>query len=363
MKGVVIAGGHGTRLKPWTYASNKNVVPVANQPMICFAIRRLKEAGIRRIGVVLGPVSDESGLERHSDVTHALGSGSKLGVSIEYLYHPQPKGLASAVKAAKGFVAGEPFVALLADSLVDEALGPSIRRFDEGGLDSLLSVTPVRDPSRYGIAEVRGDEVVRLVEKPKRWRSNLAVKGTYVLGPRIFKAIEGTAPSKRGELEITDALQNLLQSGGKVGFRRIKGWSGDMGTPSGLLRANKHVLLHIPLQVKGSLSKLTRVEGKVGMGAGSSTIGNVRLIGPVIIGERCVIGPGCTLGPNVAVGDDTVIRRASIRDTIVMRRCEIDCDTSISSSVIGNDTALRLQFAHGVRHRLYLGDGVSMLEN
>lgn len=362
MKGVVIAGGHGTRLKPWTFSSNKNIVPVANQPMIHFAIRRLREAGIGEVGLVLGPVSDESGLERHTDVRAVLGDGSKLGVKIEYIYHRPPKGLASAVRAARDFVGGDPFVAVLADSLIDEKLEPSIRMYAEAGLDCLLSVTPVADPSRYGIAEVEGGRVVRLVEKPKRSKSNLAVKGTYVLGPAVFDAIDRTGLSARGELEITDALQKLLESGGRLGVRKIRGWSGDMGTPGGLLRANRHLLLQTNLEIEGRLSAETRVEGKVGVGKETVTVGKVRLKGPVIIGERCVIGPGCTLGPNVAVGDDTVVKRASIRDSIVMQRCEVDCDTTISSSVIGNDTALKLQFSRGAQHRLYLGDGVSMLQ-
>ena len=360
MKGLLIAGGYGTRLRPWTLASNKHLLPVANRPMILYALDRLREARINDIAVVLGPVADGITHEKDRALQRLLGDGSRYDARIHYIWQQAPKGLAYAVKAAQQFVGDAPFIALLADNFSEEKLQPFIEEFQTKNLDGLLAVKRVKKPSGYGVAEARGHRLKRLVEKPSRPKSNLVLTGTYILDPAIFDAIRKARPSRTGELELTDTLQVLIDRGRSVGVRGVSGWWGDMGTPEGLLEANKHVLMRLQPHRDGKLSRLTRVSGTVSVGARTTTEGNANLIGPSIIGKGCVIGPESIVGPYASIGDGSIVRGARVRNSIIMRGCRVEGSANVSDSVVGSDSTLSFDAPLSRRSRLMVGNSTSI---
>lgn len=237
MKGLLLAGGHGTRLRPLTNSGNKHMLPIANKPMLLYGLEHLRNAGIKDVGVVLGPIKE--------GVVEMLGDGSKFGVKVTYLYQPDPKGLAHAVLISADFIGDEDFVMYLGDNLLSQGVRGFVETFNQKNLDCLVGVCPVGDPSRYGVAEMKGRKIVRLVEKPRRPRSNLALIGVYMFNSSIFEAAKRIKPSWRNEQEITDAIQHLLTTGRKVEAQKVSSWWKDTGKPEDLLEANQLVLSDI----------------------------------------------------------------------------------------------------------------------
>lgn len=296
--------------------------------MLLYGLEHLRAAGIREVAVVLGPVKE--------GVVEALGDGSKYGVDITYINQPEPKGLAHAVGLSEDYMNGELFVMYLGDNLLKQGVHDFVNSFNQRKLDCVIGVTPVKDPSSYGVAEMDGNRIVKLVEKPKKPKSNLALIGVYVFGPAIFDAVKKIKPSWRGELEVTDAIQTLVNDGKRVEVQHVIGWWKDTGKPDDLLEANQLVLTDQHTRIEGILSKETRISGNVVIESGSKTIGAVKIRGPVIIGRNCAIGPDVDLGPYTSIGDDCGLSRTKIENSIVMKGSRIESNKRIVDSLIGS---------------------------
>jgi len=317
--------------------------------MLLYGLENLKNAGIREIGVILGPIKE--------GVKEALGDGSHLGVKIVYIDQPEPKGLAHAILISEDFLQDEPFVTYLGDNLLRQGVQDFTRTFEEGKADCVVGVSPVRDPSRFGIAELQDGRIVRLLEKPKEPKSNLALIGVYVFGTKIFSAAKKIMPSWRNELEITDAIQRLLDDGGRVEVQRVNGWWKDTGKPDDLLEANQLILSDLEGSIKGEVSEDAEVSGRVVLEEGSKLIGASRIRGPATIGRNCVLGPDVYIGPYTSIGDDCHLKNVEIENSIVMKGCTIESGKRIVDSLIGSYSTI----ANGAKsipqgHKLIIGE-------
>jgi glucose-1-phosphate thymidylyltransferase len=329
MKGLLLAGGHGTRLRPLTYTGNKHMLPIANKPMLLYGLEHLKNAGIKEVGIIVGPIKE--------GVVETLGDGTVLGMKITYIDQPDPKGLAHAVQISQDFLGDEPFVMYLGDNLLRQGVTGFVERFRARELNCVVGVCPVSDPSRYGIAELDNNgKIVRLIEKPKEPKSNLALIGVYIFDAHIFEAVRKLKPSWRNELEITDAIQILLYDGRKVEVEHVSGWWKDTGKPEDLLEANQLILSDSPGNIQGSISPETRITGNLQIGAGSKTVGEVNIRGPATIGSNCSIGPNVFIGPYTSIGDGCTLENAEIENSIVMKGSKIETSNKrIVDSLIG----------------------------
>jgi glucose-1-phosphate thymidylyltransferase len=332
MKGLLLAGGHGTRLRPLTYTGNKHMLPIANKPMLLYGLEHLRNAGIEEIGIILGPVSE--------GVVELLGDGSKFGVRLTYINQPEPKGLAHAVQISENFMGGDSFVMYLGDNLLKQGVSDFVGTFKQKKLDCLVGVCPVDDPSRFGVAEMKGNKIVRLVEKPKEPKSNLALIGVYVFGPLIFKAVKRIKPSWRNELEITDAIQMMLSLGMRVEAQPVTGWWKDTGKPEDLLEANQLVLSDIKSSDGDRIPKNVKVAGSASIGKRTRFAAHVDMLGPLVIGEGCQIGPNVRLGPYTSIGNDCRISDVEIDNSIIMEGSTIEGAQRIVDSLIGGNSTI-----------------------
>jgi glucose-1-phosphate thymidylyltransferase len=329
MKGLLLAGGHGTRLRPLTYTGNKHMLPIANKPMILYGLEHLKNVGIKEVGIILGPIKE--------GVVETLGDGSSFGLELTYIDQPDPRGLAHAVQISRDFIGDEPFVMYLGDNLLRQGVVDFVQRFQTNELNCVVGVCPVTETSHFGIVELDEEgKIASLVEKPKDTRSNLALIGVYVFDSTIFEAVAKIKPSFRNELEITDAIQMLVHEGKKVEAEHVSGWWKDTGRPEDLLEANQLIMSEMQTNIQGSLSSETKLTGNLELGASSKTVGEVNIRGPVTIGSNCTIGPDVYIGPYTAIGDGCTIKNAEIENSIVMKECWIQSDERITDSLIGN---------------------------
>ena len=261
LKGLILSGGAGTRLRPITHTSAKQLVPVANKPVLFYGIEALVEAGIEEIGIIIAP-------ETGDEIQEAAGDGSQFGARITYILQDEPAGLAHAVLTAREFLGEAPFVMYLGDNLLADGLGGLVDTFRAEEPDALILLTPVSEPESYGVAELEGERIVRLVEKPKDPPSNLALVGVYLFSPAIFAAAEALEPSWRGELEITEAIQKLIDDGSPVRSEVVTGWWKDTGQLADMLEANRLVLEEVEVSLEGEIDEDSRVEGRVVLGRG-----------------------------------------------------------------------------------------------
>src|SRR6476659_10525119 len=276
LKGLILSGGAGTRLRPITHTSAKQLVPVANKPVLFYGIEALVDAGVKEIGIIIAPETGE-------EVRDASGDGSRFGAESAYIVPDKPAGLAHAVLTAEEFIGSSPFVMYLGDNLLRDGLRGLVSTFVEHEPDALILLTPVDDPESYGVAELDGEEIVRLIEKPKDPPSNLTLVGVYLFGPSIFDAARALEPSWRGELEITEAIQGLIDDGHRVRSEVVRGWWKDTGQLADMLEANRLVLEEIETELDGEIDADSRVEGRVVVEAGARLSGSV-VRGPAVIG-------------------------------------------------------------------------------
>src|SRR5574341_40625 len=326
MKGLLLAGGYGTRLRPLTLTRNKHLIPIANKPMLLYGLEHLVNAGIKEIVVILGPIKD--------GIKEVIGDGSSFGAKIEYIEQPEPKGLTHAVLISESYIGDEPFVMYLGDNLLKEGVKPMVRTFLENKTDCVIAVKPVDNPSRYGIAELNNGKVIRLVEKPKQPKSNLAVIGVYVFNTCVFEAVKKISPSWRNELEIVDAVQYLVDHEKTVNVITLRDWWKDAGKPEDLLEANQLILQDLTTSIEGSVDEQSRIVGNVSIGKGTA-IKNSCIRGPVIIGNNCEVGPGTYLGPYTSIGNNCRIMGVEIENAIVMDGALIEYGKRIVNSIIG----------------------------
>ena len=332
MKGLLLAGGHGTRLRPLTYTGNKHMLPIANKPMLMYGFDQLRASGINEIGVVLGPLQE--------GITGALEDGSKFGVKVTYISQPEPKGIAHAVLISHKFLGDSPFIVHLGDNLLKDNIPELAREFLKSGADASVVLTQVKDPDRFGVVLIERRRIVKLVEKPKQYISNLALAGVYFLRPTIFPIIEKLRPSWRNELEITDALQQLLDLGGKITYHEVSGWWKDTGRPEDILEANQLVLKDLKTSVGGMIEEGVAVSGEVDVGEGTVVRRGATLRGPVVIGDHSEIGDGASVGPNTSLGSHVRILGATIENSIVLDGTVVDCRERIVDSIIGKDSKI-----------------------
>ena len=347
MKALVTAGGHGTRLRPITYTQNKHLIPIANKTMLQYALDYLKEAEIYEIGIIIN-ANDKS-------IQNIFGNGEGFGVEITYIEQDQPLGLAHVVKVSQSFIGSDNFIFYLGDNILIGGLKSFINDFKRMKSNCHLVLSQVPNPNRFGVAEVINDRIVRIKEKPISPKSNLAVTGIYLYDSNIFEAVNSIKPSKRGELEISDAHQFLIENGYDVSYSEITGWWKDTGQPSDLLDANRLVLDNIKEKNDGSVDNLTTISGEVIIGNNSQII-NSKINGPAIIDNDIVIKDSF-IGPYTAIGSNCKITSSKVEYSIIMEGCVIDCvDSNIKSSLLGKNVKIVSSNNKNSQSRYLLGD-------
>jgi glucose-1-phosphate thymidylyltransferase len=347
MKGLILSGGKGTRLRPLTHTSAKQLVPVANKPVLFYGIEAMAEAGITDIGVIIAPDTGD-------EIREAAGDGSRFGVSITYIVQDAPLGLAHAVLTAQPFLGDSPFVMYLGDNLLRDGITELVDAFRREEPEALILLTPVPDPENYGVAELNGDKVARLVEKPKEPRTDLALVGVYMFGPVIFEAARSIEPSWRDELEITDAIQHLVDSGRRVDPHIVHGWWKDTGQVQDMLDANRLILDDLEERIEGELVE-SRVEGRVVIEAGAR-LERATVRGPAIVGAGSEV-VDAYIGPYTAIGENVTIRGAELEHSIVMAGSSLrDLEGRIEASLIGKDVTITRTRALPRAYRFVVGD-------
>ena len=327
MKGIILHGGHGTRLRPLTHTGPKQLIPIANKPISQYVLEDLIEAGIKDVAIVLGDVYPEK-------VKEYYGDGSNFGVNITYIYQSKPAGIAHAVGLCEDFVGDSPFVVYLGDNLLKGGIKGFVREFEDSNVDVMVLLSEVKNPERFGVAKFKNGRLVGLVEKPKHPPSNYALTGIYFFKPVIFEMIKNLKPSWRGELEITEAIQMLLERGYKIKHAFVTGWWKDTGTPEDILDANRLVLDELDAKVEGKVEEEGSIQGRVILEKNSVVKRGALIRGPAIIGENTVIGSGVYIGPYTSIGRNNQIRRGEIENSIIMDHCLIDIEDRIVDSLI-----------------------------
>jgi len=350
MKAIILSGGKGTRLRPLTYTGAKQLVPVANKPILWYGIESIVAAGITEIGIIISPETGE-------EVRTKTGNGDRFGANITYILQDQPAGLAHAVKVAQPFLGDSPFVMYLGDNLVQSELHLFLENFQSKNLDALNLLCEVENPSAFGVAKVdENGRVLQLIEKPKVPPSNLALVGIYLFSPIIHDAISCIKPSPRGELEITDAIQYLIDEQKKVEAYQLKGWWLDTGKKDDLLEANRIILdTCLNSSVLGDVDETSQVIGRVEIGAGSKII-NCTIRGPVTIGSNCHL-ENSFVGPYSSVADHVTLIDADLEHSVILQGAKVvGIHQRIVDSVIGQRAHLKLAPKRPKALRFMIGD-------
>jgi glucose-1-phosphate thymidylyltransferase len=348
LKGLILSGGRGTRLRPITFTSAKQLVPVANTRVLFYGIEAMAAAGIDEIGIIIAP-------ETGDEIREVTGDGSRFGVRITYILQSEPAGLAHAVLTAEPFLGEDPFVMYLGDNLLQGGISELVRTFIEHGPDALILLTPVPDPQNYGVAELDGSgAVAKLVEKPAEPRSDLALVGVYMFTALIHEAARAISPSGRGELEITDAIQWIVDGGKRVESHIVRGWWKDTGRLDDMLEANRLILDTIDRRIDGELVD-AQVEGRVIVEAGAR-LENATVRGPAVIGTGAVIRDAY-IGPYTAIGPRCVIEGAEIEHSILLEGAAVrGLDGRMESSLLGRDVQISRGRMQPRAYRFMVGD-------
>jgi glucose-1-phosphate thymidylyltransferase len=351
LKGLILSGGKGTRLRPITHTSAKQLVPVANKPVLFYGLEAMADAGIREVGVIVAP-------ETGDEIRAAAGDGASFGLSISYIEQDAPLGLAHAVLTAEPFLGGSPFVMYLGDNLLRDGIHELVDTFRSEEPDALILLTPVTDPQNYGVAELRDGRVARLVEKPKQPDTNLALVGVYMFTPQVFDAARSIEPSGRGELEITDAIQTLVDRGLRVDPHIVHGWWKDTGRVEDMLEANRLILDDLDERLDGELVD-SRVEGRVVVERGAR-LERATVRGPAIVGAGSRV-TDAYIGPYTAIGDGVEIRNAELEHSIVLSGSSVhDLDSRIEASLIGRNVRIGRGPALPRAYRFVVGDNAEI---
>jgi glucose-1-phosphate thymidylyltransferase len=347
MKGLILSGGKGTRLRPITFTSAKQLVPVANKPVLFYGIEAIRDAGIKDIGIVVGDTREE--------VKAAVGDGSSFGVDVTYIEQPEPLGLAHAVLVSEGFLGSDSFVMYLGDNLVLGGIKELVKEFERDKPNAQILLAKVPNPNQFGVAELKGGKVTRLVEKPEKPMSDLALVGVYMFDNKIIEAVKGIKPSARGELEITDAIQYMIDHGYNVHPHMVNGWWKDTGKLEDMLEANRMVLDSFSLRLDGHVDSSSSVEFKVVVEKGAEVINSV-VRGPAIIGQgarivNSFIGPFTSIDRNVQVSSSEIEHSIILEGSIIS-----DVDRRIEDSLIGRNVEVGKSPLKPTAYRFMLGD-------
>ena len=348
LKGLILSGGKGTRLRPITHTSAKQLVPVANKPVLFYGIEAMAAAGIEEVGIIIAP-------ETGDEIRGAAGDGSRFGVEITYIVQDDPLGLAHAVLTAEPFLGADPFVMYLGDNLLQGGIAELVDKFRGSGPEALILLTAVPDPENYGVAELGEDGgVVRLVEKPAEPATDLALVGVYMFTPTIHEAARSIEPSARGELEITDAIQWLVDGGRRVESHVVRGWWKDTGRLDDMLEANRLILETIERRVEGELID-SQVDGRVVVEPGAR-LERATVRGPAVIGSGALLRDAY-IGPYTAVGAGCVIENAEVEHSILLESSSVrGLEGRMESSLLGKNVAISRDDRQPRAYRFMVGD-------
>lgn len=349
MKAIILSGGKGTRLRPLTYSGAKQLVPIANKPILFYCIENIVQVGIKEIGIIIAP-------ETGQEIRDAVGDGSRWGINIKYIVQDVPGGLAHAIKTASSFLGDSPFVMYLGDNLIGSGIDKFVNDFNNNSPDALILLKEVDNPSQFGVADVSKEgRVLKLIEKPELPPSNLALVGIYIFSPGIHEAIARIKPSKRGELEITDAIQELIIMGRNVESFVLDVWWLDTGKKDDMLTANATVLDELLEEsIEADVDDKSNILGRVSIGKGS-VIKESKIRGPVAIGENTII-ENSFIGPYTSIGDNVSIIKSSVEHSVIMDGSEIRDIERLEESLIGRNVRI---FRNNMMHkalRLMIGD-------
>ena len=349
LRGLILSGGKGTRLRPITHTSAKQLVPVANKPVLFYGIEAMAAAGIKEIGIIIAP-------ETGDEIKATAGDGSRFGVEITYILQDEPLGLAHAVLTAEPFLRDAPFVMYLGDNLLQGGIDELVEAFRTNQPEALILLTPVPDPENYGVAELNGSNTVkRLVEKPKEPATDLALVGVYMFTPEIHEAARAIEPSARGELEITDAIQHLVDQGRRVEPHIVSGWWKDTGRLEDMLEANRLILDNLDQRIDGELDDASQVEGRVVVEAGARLVRST-VRGPAIIGPGATL-TDCYVGPYTAIAEGCAIENAEVEHSILLAGSSVrGLDGRMESSLLGRNVAIRRDDRQPRAYRFMVGD-------
>jgi glucose-1-phosphate thymidylyltransferase len=347
MKGLILSGGKGTRLRPITYTRAKQLVPVANKPVLFYGLEALVAAGIRDIGIVVG--------DTHAEIREAVGDGSRWGARVTYIEQDAPRGLAHAVLISEPFIGRDPFVMYLGDNLLNRGIDRFVEEFEREKPAAQILLTRVPDPQMFGVAELDNGRVVRLVEKPKEPKSDLALVGVYMFSSAVFESVKRIKPSFRNELEITDAIQDLIDRGLPVRPHLVQGWWKDTGKLEDMLEANRLILDTLERRIDCPIDADSRIEGKVVIEAGAVVERSV-IRGPAVIGARAKI-IHAYVGPFTSIGQGAEIRDSEIEHSIVLEGSVIsDLNNRVEDSLIGRNAKIYRMPVKPSAYRFMLGD-------
>jgi len=346
MKALILSGGRGTRLRPITHTSAKQLLPVANKPILFYGIEAVKETGIKKVGIVVG--------ETKNEIKNAVGTGKKWGINVTYIEQEVPLGLAHAVKISQHFIGNESFVMYLGDNLIKDGITSLVKEFEKTRPNAQILLARVPHPEQFGVVELKGRKVLRLVEKPKTPRSHLALVGVYMFDKSIFEAVNNIRPSWRNELEITDAIQYLIDHNFTVRPHIITGWWKDTGKLEDILEANRIILDDLKTQVKGNVDKESKLFGKVKIEKGTEVRNSV-IRGPVIIGENSRI-VNSYIGPFTAVYFKVTIENSEIEHSIILENSKIRDIRRIEDSLVGQNVEILKSKAKPSAYRIMVGD-------
>ena len=333
MRGIILHGGHGTRLRPLTHTGPKQLLPIANKPMSQYCIESLKNAEIKEIAIVIGG-------NGYNKVQEYYGTGEVFGVKFTYIHQDYPHGIAHAISLCNKFVGDEKFIVFLGDNILEKSISEYKVEFEKSDADASVLLCEVDNPTRFGIADVKNGIITKIMEKPKNPPTNLAVTGIYFLTPTIFDIISRLKPSWRNELEITDALQMLMEEGHKITYSTVTDYWKDTGTSEDIIHANKFILEHTEPYFYGKKEDGATLIGNVMVGENSVIKSGAKINGPVIIGKNCVIHCDTKIGSNTSIGDDSIISKCDIKDSIIMSGCNIDGEFKIRDSIIAFNCTL-----------------------
>ncbi len=347
MKGLILSGGFGRRLRPLTYSGAKQLLPVANEPIIFYGINALVSAGIKELGIVVGDTAKE--------VRQIVGTGDRWGINIVYIQQEAPLGLAHAIKISKSFIENEPFVMYLGDNILKEGIDDFVKQFKKTQPHALILLTDVPNPQDFGVAVINGNGAVqKLIEKPKQPPSHLALVGVYLFNKEIYQAIDHIKPSWRNELEITDAIQWLLDNNYKVESHMVKGWWKDTGKPDDIIEANLLVLEGIRSSNKATCID-SSINGRIRAGSGT-TIKKSIVRGPAVIGKNSEI-INSYIGPFSSIGDNVIIDNAEIECSVIMEGSTIrNVEKRIDRSIVGKNVVINVTAQSPRTYKFLLGD-------
>ena len=353
MKGIILHGGHGTRLRPLTHTGPKQLLPIGNKPMSEYCVESIRDCGISEIAIIIGGISSNK-------VKEYYGDGSEFNVKITYIEQDKPKGIAHAISLCKEFVGNEKFLVFLGDNIIQKSINDISKKFEASESDALILLCEVKNPERFGIADVKENKIIRIMEKPKNPPTNLAVTGIYFLTSKIFDVFSRLKPSWRNELEITDTLQMMLEEKNRIDFEMITDYWKDTGTPEDVIQANSQVLKNMQPYFNGKKEAGVSINGKLMVGDGSLIKTGSSIIGPVIIGKNCIIEPNTTIGPNTSIGNNSILSGCNVENSIIMSECKIECNAKIRHSIISTNSHISQNKKTDSEYVFLLGAGTKI---